>query len=110
VDDPSVRVNYDTGNSCSLGYDPREEIAAYGARLGSVHIKDRGHGSGTVALGTGDTDFETIFVELSRLRYQGSFILQAARGQTGGECAHFRRNVTLARQMIHSQPQPARRQ
>ena len=35
-----VKVNYDIGNSASLGYNPREEFGAYGERVGSVHIKD----------------------------------------------------------------------
>ena len=36
-----IKVNYDSGNSASLGYDPTDEFAAYGERVGSVHIKDR---------------------------------------------------------------------
>jgi len=48
---PLIKVNYDSGNSASLGYDPTEEFAAYGARLGSIHIKDRVLGGGTVPLG-----------------------------------------------------------
>ena len=35
VDHPGVRVNYDIGNSASLGYCPAEELAAYGDRLGA---------------------------------------------------------------------------
>ena len=38
---PSVKVNYDTGNSSGLGYVASEEFAAYGNRIGSIHIKDR---------------------------------------------------------------------
>ncbi len=75
-----VKVNYDSGNSASLGYDPREELAAYGRRIGSVHIKDRLRGGGTVPLGTGDTQFEELFTGLRDLGYRGDFILQVARG------------------------------
>ncbi len=32
-------VNYDTGNSASLGYDVREEFAAYGKRITDVHSR-----------------------------------------------------------------------
>jgi L-ribulose-5-phosphate 3-epimerase len=74
-----VKVNYDSGNSASLGYDPREELAAYGRRIGSVHIKDRVRGGGTVPLGTGDTRFEDLFAGLRDLGYRGDFILQVAR-------------------------------
>jgi L-ribulose-5-phosphate 3-epimerase len=76
-----VKVNYDSGNSASLGYDPREELAAYGQRIGSVHIKDRVRGGGTVPLGTGDTNFKDLFGGLRNLGYRGDFILQVARGR-----------------------------
>ena len=33
---PMVKVNYDAGNSASLGYAPADEFAAYGDRVGSV--------------------------------------------------------------------------
>ena len=47
---PRVKVNYDSGNSASLGYRPQQEFAAYGPRVGSVHLKDRRRGAGTVPL------------------------------------------------------------
>ena len=37
----SFGVNYDIGNSAALGFRPLEEIAAYGARVLGVHVKDR---------------------------------------------------------------------
>ncbi len=46
-------INYDIGNSASLGYDPAEEIAAYAPRILNVHVKDRLRGGTTVPLGTG---------------------------------------------------------
>ncbi len=82
---PGIRANYDTGNSASLGYRPSEELAAYGHRLGSVHIKDRLRGGGTVEPGTGDTDFAACFAAFLRLGYDRPYILQTARGQEGGE-------------------------
>jgi hexulose-6-phosphate isomerase len=85
-----VKVNYDSGNSASLGYDPREEFAAYGNCVGSVHIKDRIRGGGTVALGSGHTDFKGLFSSLRRVSYAGDFILQAARANPD--------EVALARQ------------
>ena len=82
---PRIRVTYDTGNSASLGYDPHEEFAAYGNRIGSVHIKDRKLGGGTVKLGTGDTDFAAVAEELEKIEFKGLFTLQAARGGIGKE-------------------------
>jgi hexulose-6-phosphate isomerase len=82
---PYVKVNYDAGNSASLGYRPADEFAAYGARIGSVHIKDRTLGGGTVPLGTGDADLRAVFAGLHALGYRGDYILQAARGEPGCE-------------------------
>src|SRR5439155_9947491 len=36
---PLVKVNYDSGNSASLGFDVEEEWTAYGRQVGSVHVK-----------------------------------------------------------------------
>jgi hexulose-6-phosphate isomerase len=87
-----VKVNYDIGNSASLGYRPQEEFAAYGDRLGSVHIKDRVRGGSTVPLGSGDADFDAVFNGLRALRYAGDFVLQVARGTAGDEVAWARAN------------------
>jgi hexulose-6-phosphate isomerase len=89
---PSVKVNYDSGNSSSLGYRPAEEFAAYGDRLGSVHIKDRVLHGATKALGEGNADLDAVFAGLRRLNYAGDFILQVARGAPGDEVAWARRN------------------
>jgi hexulose-6-phosphate isomerase len=88
----SVKVNYDSGNSASLGYSPGDEFGAYGARVGSVHIKDRVFGGGTVPLGSGDADFEALFGCLDEIAYQGVFVLQVARGADGDEVAWARHN------------------
>lgn len=92
IGDAAVRVNYDTGNSASLGYDPNEEFAAYGDAIGSVHIKDRVLGGGTVALGTGAADLPRVFAHLRRHHYAGDLILQVARGVAGDEVAWARDN------------------
>ncbi len=78
-------MNYDSGNSASLGYNVAEELAAYGQRLGSVHIKDRVKGGAIVPLGTGDADLPALFSVLDGLRYEGDFVLQVARGADGRE-------------------------
>ncbi len=89
---PLIRVNYDSGNSASLGYDPAEEFAAYGARIGSIHIKDRVLGGSSVPLGQGDTNFSSLFQAVAAVGYSGDFILQVARGRTGDEVAWARQN------------------
>jgi len=84
-DHPLVRVNYDSGNSASLGYVVADEFAAYGSRVGSVHIKDRKRGGGTVPLGTGDADLPALFQSLARMNYNGDYVLQIARSEPGRE-------------------------
>ena len=92
LDPNAVKVNYDIGNSAALGYDPDAEFAAYGERIGSVHVKDRVlHGS-TVPLGQGHADFRTCFAALRSLGYRGDFILQVARGREGQEVSWARHN------------------
>lgn len=91
---PLLKVNYDSGNSASLGYNPSEEFAVYGERVGSVHIKDRVRNGGTVPLGTGDADFPALFKALRKVNYQGDFILQTAREKPGDEVALARRNLS----------------
>jgi hexulose-6-phosphate isomerase len=92
VPHPLVKVNYDSGNSASLGYRPSEEFAAYGERIGSVHIKDRVRAGSTVPLGAGDADFDALFAGLRSLGYSGDFVLQVARGPEGEEIEWARRN------------------
>ncbi len=87
IDHPMVGVNYDTGNSAAAGFDPREEFEAYGAWINSVHIKDRRRSAGTVPLGQGDVNFPLLRELLRQIDYQGSFVMEAARGQTGQEPA-----------------------
>jgi hexulose-6-phosphate isomerase len=87
-----LKANYDSGNSSSLGYKPREEFAAYGKRVGSVHIKDRLLGGGTVAPGTGNADFPALAESLNMVAYSGDFILQVARGVSGDEVNWIRQN------------------
>jgi hexulose-6-phosphate isomerase len=99
---PGVKVNYDSGNSASLGYRPFDEFRAYGARVGSVHLKDRRLGAGTVPLGEGSADFDALFESLAKVRYRGDFILQVARGTEGDELEWARENSRTARRMIQS--------
>ncbi|WP_428377843.1 sugar phosphate isomerase/epimerase family protein [Mycolicibacterium sp.] len=72
-------INYDSGNSAALGFDPVEEFDAYGCRVLNVHVKDRMFGGTTVPLTTGATKFDVVFDELAKVNYQGNYILQTAR-------------------------------
>lgn len=90
-DSPRVTVNYDTGNSAALGYDPVEEMACYGERITDIHIKDRKLGGCSVLLGRGDAQFEQYFEALRSHNYTGPFIMQAYRDDEG--VAIFKRQL-----------------
>jgi len=83
LDSDLFGVNYDIGNSAALGMKPSDEIAAYGDRILNVHIKDRLFGGGTVPLGEGNADFDSVFASLAKAGYRGNYILQTARAQDG---------------------------
>ena len=76
-------INYDTGNSASLGYKAEEEFKSYGDRIYNVHIKDRVLNGTTVPLGQGNADFDKVFKALKKINYKGNFILQTARAEDG---------------------------
>jgi len=76
-------VNYDTGNSASIGYNPSEEIITYGDKIINIHIKDRLLNGSTVPLGKGNASFETFFSLIKEINYRGNLILQTARSQNG---------------------------
>lgn len=89
-----VKVNWDSGNSSGLGYVASEEFAAYGERIGSIHIKDRYRkpegGVETRPLGTGSADFEDVFQAIRSIGYKGGLTLQIARGTPGEEVNFLR--------------------
>jgi L-ribulose-5-phosphate 3-epimerase len=99
---PYLKVNYDSGNSASLGYDALEEIAAYGERIGSVHIKDRVRGGGTVPLGSGHAKIPVLLSQLFRIGYKGDFVMQIARGDAGKELAWIRHNREIVRSQLQA--------
>lgn len=72
-------INYDIGNSASLGYLPYDEFELYGNRIINVHVKDRLLHGKSVPLGEGSADFASVFRCLKTINYNGNYILQTAR-------------------------------
>lgn len=95
-----VRMNYDIGNSASLGYDPAEELTTMARWLGSVHVKDRVLGGGTVPLGTGSADFSTCFRLIRGAGFDGTYILQAARDAAMPEVELAHRNIAFVERQL----------
>ncbi len=79
----NITVNYDIGNSASLGFDPVAELDSYGDLISDIHIKDRVLGGGSVVLGQGDANFDRFFDKLTAFDYSGPFIMQAYRDDEG---------------------------
>jgi L-ribulose-5-phosphate 3-epimerase len=98
---PMIKVNYDTGNSSGLGYIASQEVAAYGHRIGSIHIKDRERKpDGSVVtrpLGEGSADFDDVFASIRSINYSGGFTLQVARGENGDEVNWIKRQMEFVR-------------
>ncbi len=100
IPDPMLKVNYDSGNSASLGYSVKEEFAAYGKAVGSIHIKDRKRGASTVALGTGDAELTALAECVVEVQYHGDFTLQVARGNLGEEVAWAKQNMAYTKELL----------
>ena len=85
IDSTFIKVNYDIGNSASLGFDIKQELSAYGDLISDILIKDRSLGGNSVFLGKGDADFDQCFKLLTKYEYKGPFIMQAYRDDFGLE-------------------------
>jgi hexulose-6-phosphate isomerase len=101
IEHPMLKVNWDSGNSSGLGFVASEEFAAYGDRIGSVHLKDRYRkpegGIETRPLGTGSADFEDVFRAIRGIGYKGGLTLQVARGVPGDEVEFLRGQVEFVK-------------
>ena len=82
LDSRCFGINYDTGNSASLGYTLNDEIP-YFKYVKNVHLKDRSYETNTKRLGRGDFDFKRFFNFILKSEYKGNFIFQTARSKSG---------------------------
>jgi L-ribulose-5-phosphate 3-epimerase len=101
---PSIKVNWDSGNSSGLGYVASKEFAAYGNRIGSIHIKDRWRkpqgGVETRPLGAGSADFADVFRGIRSIGYKGGLTFQVARGAPGDEVNFLRAQIDFLKPFI----------
>jgi hexulose-6-phosphate isomerase len=84
-------INFDIGNSASLGWPPAEEIPRIAPRTINVHVKDRVLGGTTVPLGEGAADLPLVFALLAEAGYDGFLILQTARAEEDDHLGAARR-------------------
>ena len=78
-------VTYDTGNITSCGFNHFDYIKLFSNKINNVHLKDRTLNGQTVRPTTGDTNFKEIFTTLNKMKYNGYYTIQTARGKTGNE-------------------------
>ena len=83
LDSKCFTINYDTGNSASLGYNPEEEFAAYGNRISKIHIKDRPLGGTSVPLGQGNADLKKSMDIITGSDFCGPLIFESYRDDEG---------------------------
>ena len=88
-----LKVNYDSGNSASLGYEPDGRVRGL-RRLAWEACTSRtvSMEAARCRLGSGDTNFGALFGCLGEVGYSGDFVLQVARGTPGDEVAWARSN------------------
>ena len=79
ISNSRVTINYDSGNSASLGYSFVKEIELYGEKISNIHIKDRKKNSGPVMLGKGDAELLKVKDFIMSEHYNGLVIFQAFR-------------------------------
>ena len=82
-DSTSIKVNYDIGNSASLGYNHLDDIKLYGSFISDVHIKDRKLGGDSVLLGQGNANIPSCINTFRSINYKGIYILQIYRDDEG---------------------------
>ena len=73
-----IGINYDSGNSASIGYNFEEE-KKYFNYIKNFHVKDRFYKGKTVRLGKGNSNLLEILKYFKYKKYKGNFILQTAR-------------------------------
>jgi len=83
LDENHISVNYDSGNSASLGYSFEEEMKCYGEKISNIHIKDRTLKGGSVPLGSGNADLKSLKEYIKNTNYSNLIIFQAYRDEEG---------------------------
>ena len=96
-----VGINYDIGNSASLGFNSAEELDLYGDRVINVHVKDRKLGGTTVPLGKGSADLPMTIQLLEKIGYKGNYILQTARAEDGKHSEAIAKYANMVGEWLH---------
>ena len=75
----NVGINYDSGNSSSLGFNCEDELSTYMHLIKNCHLKDRIYKGTTMPFGEGDANLKQVLEIFMTSSYEGNFIIQGAR-------------------------------
>ena len=75
----TIFVNYDSGNSASLGYNIIDEFNAYGSYICDIHIKDRLFAGPSVPLGKGSANLLRLIKLIEHYKLYCPLIFQTYR-------------------------------
>ena len=95
-------INYDVGNSASMGFDINSEFKNYGKYIYNIHIKDRVKNGKTVRLGQGNANFVDLYKNLRKINYNGNLILQTARSKVNKDLEEIKINLAFLKK-FHSE-------
>lgn len=91
INESSVRVYYDIGNSTYNGYDVPAEIRALGGKIVQIHFKDAAN-----YLGKGKVDVPAAVKAIKDIGYAGWIILETAK-PSGDMQADFKANLEYSK-------------
>jgi len=81
----NIGINYDSGNSASLGYNFEEEMSEYSKFILNIHLKDRKYRGSTVPFGEGDAPLNEQITYFNKYLNECNLIIQGARSRTGDD-------------------------
>ena len=95
----NVGLNYDIGNSAGNKYNFNLE-KKYFKHVKNIHLKDKDAKQKSVRLGNGNADFKNIFRYLKKIKYKGTFGMQAARSKYDFHLAEINTNFKFLRKYL----------
>ena len=78
-----ITINYDSGNSASLGYSIEEEFNLFSNKISNIHIKDRILNGGPIELGKGVANLKYLKEFINKNNFNGIITFQAFRDNEG---------------------------
>ena len=78
-----ITINYDSGNSASLGFSIEEEFNLLAEKITNIHIKDRTLNGGSIELGKGDANLKYLKRFIIEKKFDGIITFQAFRDDEG---------------------------